>query len=171
MFALFALGFFLLLYVTPKLLSTEYAPVGFFSTVLGISIVFITLLEIVLDRFIKGMWLIGLGVLYPIFYPQYLNLLLHPMLIPEDIGKQIELLNQVILLACSGAGGSIIANYADTNTREYRAESSSHPQTIDNTTKIEELISYSKAMNKKFNFFILACLVLILIATTAVIAK
>lgn len=171
MFALFALGFFLLLYVTPKLLSTEYAPAGFFSTVLGISIVFITLLEIVLDRFIKGMWLIGLGVLYPIFYPQYLNLFLHPMLIPEDIGKQIELLNQVILLACSGAGGSIIANYADTNTREYRAESISHPHTIDNTTKIEELISYSKAMNKKFNFFIFACLLLILIATTAVIAK
>jgi hypothetical protein len=150
MLALFALGFFLLLYGTPKLLSTEYAPVGFFSTVVRISIIFITLLEIVLERFIKGMWLIALGVLYPIFYPQYLDLVLYPMHIPEDIGKQIELLNQVILLGCSGAGGSIIANYADTNTREYRARNDAHPQMIDNTQKIEELINHSKAMNVFF---------------------
>ncbi|UUT14526.1 hypothetical protein NQ186_10150 [Pseudomonas zeae] len=171
MLALFAFGFFLLFYGTPRLLTTEYAALGFFSTVAGISIVFITLLEIVLERFIKGMWLIALGVFYPIFYPQYLNLVLHPIQIPDDIGKQIELLNQVILLACSGAGGSIIANYADTNTREYRAKINVHPQTIDNTQKIEDLISYSKTMNKKFNFLILACLALLLAIAAAVIVK
>lgn len=169
MLALFAFGFFLLLYGTPKLLSAKYAVWGFFSTVAGIFIIFISLLEIVLERFIKGMWLIALGVLYPIFYPQYLDLILHPMQIPDDVGKQIELLNQVILLACSGAGGSIIANYADTNTREYRARINDHPQTINNTQKIEDLISYSKAMNKKFNFLILACLALLFAITAAMI--
>lgn len=169
MLTLFVFGFFTLLYGTPKLLSSRYAGLGFFSTVAGISIVFITLLEIEQERFIKGMWLIGLAVLYPIFYPQYLDIILHPMPVPEDIGKQIELLNQVILLACSGAGGSIIANHADTNTREYRAQSNLHPQSIDNAQKIEELINYSRGLNKKFNFLILACLALILTIALAII--
>jgi Ca2+/Na+ antiporter len=159
---IFLVGCFALFYGTPKLLSSAYAELGFLCTVMGIAIVFITLLEIEQDRFIKGMWLIALAVLYPIFYPEYLKLWMHPLLVPEDIGKQIELLNQVILLACSGAGGSIIANHADTNTREYRAKISTVSQSIDNTEKIEQLLKHSKDLNRKFNFLILSCVAVIL---------
>jgi hypothetical protein len=116
---LLSLASIILITIPPKLLILQQGGVSFLIIVAATTTIFISLLEIKQERFIKGMALIGLAVAFPLLYPPYLSLMLSPNKIPQDFTEQLEVFIQVIVLACSGSGGSIIANYGDTNTIDF----------------------------------------------------
>jgi hypothetical protein len=150
---LLSLASIILITIPPKLLLLQHGGVSFFITVAATTTIFISLLEIKQERFIKGMALIGLAVAFPLLYPPYLSLMLSPNKIPQDFTEQLEVFIQVIVLACSGSGGSIIANYGDTNTTDFLKHNpiSSPP---DKTQDIEKLITQGKNLNSKLNLLI-----------------
>lgn len=117
-------------------------------------IIFILILEYQSQRFIKGMSLIAFGVLFQVLYTKYYFLFIdadNPQL--EDLKTQLNLYMQVLLLACAGAGGSIVAVYADKNSSDY--EHTSPNQTlIDNTQHIEKLIINTQSIQKKITIAI-----------------
>ncbi|WP_213936835.1 hypothetical protein [Pseudomonas sp. dw_612] len=130
-------------------------------------ILFLTLLDMRQDRVLKGFFLIGAGVLYQIVYPKFFYIFVTKSLMPADAIDHFEIFGQVILLACAGAGGSIIAVYADKTSSDNELASTDNPTTekpdiekivIDNTAQIEQLIKSTTILSRKLN---------IMIATTA----
>lgn len=112
--------------------------------------VFLVLLEIKQDRVLKGFLLIGIGVLYQLLYPKFFYIFVDKALTPTDVVTHFEIFGQVILLACAGAGGSIIAAHADKTSSDYE-ESKIEKTVIDNTRHIETLINNTNRLNQKIN--------------------
>ena len=121
-------------------------------------VLFIFLLELKASRFPKGMLLIAYGVLFQVFFTIYYFQSIdrnNPYI--EDLKIQLDLYMQVLLFACAGAGGSIIANYADTSSSDYEKK---HPNSnfIDNTKHINQLIENTHKIEKKVNLSIIISL-------------
>ncbi|NWB91606.1 hypothetical protein [Pseudomonas agarici] len=152
---LVATGFIATIILAPLANINHLPRLGVFVAIGGCFILFITALEVEQERFLKGMTLIVFGVLLQLFYPKYFTIFLAGQTVPVDINEHLEIFSQVILLACSGAGGSIIANYADKNTSNSDRYPTLH--TIkDNTQHILNLIENTKKLDKKFNIVIFA---------------
>lgn|GEM_PF-1052633 len=129
---------------------------------------FIVLLEIKQDRVLKGFLLIGIGVLYQLLYPKFFYIFVDQALAPVDAVTHFEIFGQVILLACAGAGGSIIAVHADKTSSDYE-ENKIENNVIDNTRHIETLIKNTKKLNRKINLAIITSAISTAIAALAVI--
>jgi len=126
-------------------------------------VLFLTLLDMRQDRVLKGFFLIGAGVFYQIVYPKFFYIFVTKSLMPADAIDHFEIFGQVILLACAGAGGSIIAAYADKTSSDNELAFARTPITakttiekivIDNTQHIEKLIKSTTTLNKKINIMI-----------------
>jgi len=133
-------------------------------------VLFITLLDMRQDRVLKGFFLIGAGVLYQIVYPKFFYIFVTKSLMPADAIDHFEIFGQVILLACAGAGGSIIAIYADKTSSDNELALSTSPTiekpviektVIDNTPHIKQLIESTATLSKKINIMMAAIAVTI----------
>ena len=162
-FILTTLGVIALFAGPPSFLNTHYEFLSFACMAIGGATILIMLLEVRQDRFVKGLMLIGLAVFFPAVYPLYLNAILLPDKIPGVFKVQLDIFSQIMVLACSGAGGGLIANHGETNTTEYQEREISGPATVDNTKNIELLITHTHVLKRKLNQVILIC-------TTAMIA-
>lgn len=120
---------------------------------------FLILLDIKQDRVLKGFLLIGTGVLYQLIYPKFFYIFVDKALMPADAIEHLDIFGQVILLACAGAGGSIIAAYADKTSSDYEGIKI-EKTVIDNTRHIEGIIQNTNALNKKLNTIILISIAL-----------
>ena len=145
-----------------KFLNTDYDYLSFFCMAGGGATILIMMLEVRQDRFVKGLMLIGLAVFFPAIYPLYLKAILLPSKIPETFNQQLELFSQIMVLACSGAGGSLIANHGETNTTEYQKQKATDPKIIDNTRNMDQLITHTKELSRTLNLAII-------VSTTALI--
>lgn len=97
---------------------------------------FVLLLQSKIDRFVKGFYIIGLGVLIGLALPK----LLHAILSTEgSIPEYIEILTQMFSYACTGAGGSIIAAHAENYLSDFDKKDSSVK--IINNSDIEKIIA------------------------------
>lgn len=97
------------------------------------------------------MLLIAYGVLFQVFFTLYYFQSIdrnNPYV--EDLKIQLDLYMQVLLFACAGAGGSIIANYADKSSSDYEQKQSSS-SIIDNTKHIDRLIDNTNKIERKLN--------------------
>lgn len=137
-----------------------------YIALIGSFVCFIFILDMKLDRVLKGVYLIGFGVLYQLIYPRYLFAFIDSKHTPPDALEHFEIFGQVILLACAGAGGSIIAAHADKTSIDKEPIPTSNSEKekiiIDNTPHIMQLIKNTSTLNKKIN---------ILIATIALAAS
>jgi hypothetical protein len=139
-------------------------------------VLFLTLLDMRQDRVLKGFFLIAAGVLYQIVYPKFFYIFVTKSLMPADAIDHFEIFGQVISLACAGAGGSIIAVYADKTSSDNEVVLSNSPAAtektviektvIDNTKHIEQLIKNTAILSKKINIMI-ATAVITIAATAA----
>lgn len=129
---------------------------------------FLVLLEIKQDRVLKGFLLIGAGVLYQLLYPKFFYIFVDKALAPADAITHFEIFGQVILLACAGAGGSIIAAHADKTSSDYE-ESKIEKTVIDNTKHMEILIYNTNRLNQKINTAIVISVITSIIGAAAVI--
>ncbi|KJH73922.1 hypothetical protein UB23_27120 [Pseudomonas sp. ES3-33] len=130
---------------------------------------FIIFLDLKLDIVLQRAFLIGFGVLYQLIYPKFFYIFVDECLMPADAIDHFNIFGQVILLACSGAGGSIIAVHADKTSSDNQEVPSEKTLVIDNTKHIDQLINSSNKLNEKFNYIIATSLVSALIAVIAIV--
>ncbi|MGR4971357.1 hypothetical protein ACIPQ1_00700 [Pseudomonas sp. LARHCG127] len=125
---------------------------------------FIVLLDIRQDRVLKGFLLIATGVIYQLVYPRFFYVFVDKASMPGDLIDHFEIYSQVILLACAGAGGSIIAVYADKTSSDYEPAAAIPPlnelsviekNVIENTRHIEQLTKSTSQLNKKLDVLLI----------------
>lgn len=120
---------------------------------------FLVLLDIRQDRVMKGFLLIAAGVLYQLIYPKFFYIFVDKLTMPADAIDHFDIYGQVILLACAGAGGSIIAAYADKTSSDYEPQVNPaleekaiiEKTVIDKTLQIEKLTQNIATLNKRIN--------------------
>jgi hypothetical protein len=150
--------------ISPLIGFFEYQRLALDLAMLGTFVCFIILLEMRQDRVLKGVFLIGFGVLYQLIYPKYLFAFVDKTHTPQDALEHFEVIGQVILLACSGAGGSIIALHADKSSSDNESTLAPTPTTsinlekalLDNTTRIEQATKTTIQLMKRTNIIIIA---------------
>lgn len=160
--AIFALLF------SPYLIKNDSPKLGSVGILIGGFIFFVALLEVKLDRVLKGFYLIFYGVLFKTAYPFLLGKYIPLDTLTIDFNMQIGMYGDVVLLACSGAGGSIIANYADKSSLDYENVATT-PTTPDNTRDIKTIMQSIESLNSKINTIITACFFTILVFLIALI--
>ncbi|MDR6163057.1 hypothetical protein [Pseudomonas fluorescens] len=139
---------------TPLLIESKHPEFAIYGGAATGFIGLILLLELKISRFAKGMCLVGFGVLFQIMYTEYYFLFIEKETpLYNDLKLQLSLYTQLISLACAGAGGSIVAAYADTNTTDYHVHSATQNPN-DNTQKINELIASTIKLDKKLNLIL-----------------
>lgn len=95
--------------------------------VMGALIIFMSIINSTRPRLIKGMGLIIFGVTFQLIYTKLFIISLNTSgFTTEDPRTLLKLYTDVILFACSGAGGSIVALYADKNSSDNDDQKSSH---------------------------------------------
>jgi len=95
--------------------------------VMGALIIFMTIINSSRPRLIKGMSLIVFGVTFQLIYTKLFTLSLNTSnFTTEDPETLLKLYTDVILFACSGAGGSIVALYADKNSSDNDDQKTNH---------------------------------------------
>jgi hypothetical protein len=162
---------FSLIVLVPLAVKLGYAVAGTYL-MLAVSILgIIVLLDIKLDRVEKGMIIIAYGVF---FQAMYAPMVFYPDVdlknLAPDLKRNVEMFTQVILLACAGAGGSVIAVHADKSSKDNDQQVVSST-VIDNTQRIDDLISITKHTSGQIQrlYALLAIVVVLLVAVVATI--
>lgn len=95
--------------------------------IMGAFIIFMTIINSSQPRFIKGMGLIAFGVTFQFFYTELFKLSLNISgFATEDPISLLNVYTDVLLFACAGAGGSIVALYADKNSNDNDEQKTSY---------------------------------------------
>lgn len=154
--------------ITPWIVEKTSPEMGVYTGAISGFALFILILEVKTIRFAKGMLLIAFGVLFQVLYPKYYFFIIKqdPLKV-ESLAIQLELYMQVLLFACAGAGGSIIANYADKSSSDYEQNPSSSAF-IDNTENIDHLRDSANKIERRVNLTI--AISLLSLITTLIIA-
>ncbi|MGY2313550.1 hypothetical protein ACW9I6_02600 [Pseudomonas sp. SDO5522_S412] len=156
--------------MAPWIIEKTSPEIGIYTGAMSGYLIFILLLDVKTMRFPKGMLLIGYGVLFQVLYTKWYFFIVDPKTPNiEDLKVQLDLYMQVLLFACAGAGGSIIANYADKSSSDYdKALPSSN--IIDNTKHIDALRDNIIAFGRKIDLALAISSASLLIASiTAVV--
>ncbi|WP_426131326.1 hypothetical protein [Pseudomonas sp. DWP1b1] len=164
---------FILAFVSPITAGIFKQPeIAIFTLILGIFLTLVMVLELKQDRIIKGLFIISFGVIFQTAYLRIIYVFVPLDTIPEHYRDYLEIYSQVLLFACSGAGGSIIAVHADKSSLDNESTSPSEKNNC-NTIELKNLTTNIEKLEKKLNnmtiavgssafmFFILAIAVLI----------
>lgn len=108
---LIALSLFSVKTLTPE--------ISLYIGIMGALIIFMTVINSSQPRLIKGMSLIAFGVTFQFIYTELFKISLNTSsFATEDPMSLLKVYTDVILYACAGAGGSIVALYADKNSSD-----------------------------------------------------
>lgn len=122
---------------------------------------FILILESPDERFIKGMTVIMYGLLVQFLY----QILFSKAVSASYWAENLNMAVQAIMLAASGAGGSLIAAYGDRNSTDAEVHAAKH-LTIDHSQQMELLIHKLDRMERRFSRLMFA---LVIAATVTII--
>lgn len=145
---------FLLTFPSPIVAGIYKQPeIAIFTLIIGIFLTLILVLDIRQDRIIKGLLIILLGVSFQTIYLELIFIFVPENTIPEDWKSYLDIYSQVLLFACSGAGGSIIAAHADKTSLDNDAAVPSK-KIPDLKPELKHLTKTIENLNKKFNITI-----------------
>lgn len=128
-------------------------------------IAFIFLLDMKDERVTKGFAIIGFGIIVQLIYT-----LVFKDAVPKTtlLGSNLDLFAQCIVIACSGAGGSIIAVHGDKSATDADTASSPHISP-DNAIRLELLMKKTDRLGTRLTVLTwVACALLIVIAVLLV---
>lgn len=108
--AFISLSVILLLVGVPTAIVFKYLDAAFFLMLTGFAVMFFFFLELEIDRVTKGLILIFSGILFGIYYPDFV---FSSVQLNENMKDKIDIFKQFCIFASAGAGGSIIAAHAD----------------------------------------------------------
>ena len=147
---------FILAFVSPITAGIFGKPEIAISTlILGVFLALIMILDLKQDRVIKGLFIIMFGVLFQTLYFKIIYIFVPSNTIPQHYKDYLDIYSQVLLFACSGAGGSIIAAHADKSSLDNdSAASREKPPCHD--VEIKKLTTTIEKLYKKLNSIITA---------------
>lgn len=137
--------------------------------VMGALIIFMTIINSSRPRLIKGMSLIIFGVTFQLIYTKlFLISLKTSSFTTEDPETLLKLYTDVILFACSGAGGSIVALYADKNSSDNDDQKTNHTFLTEKQL-LKSINTNINALHRRFNTVIITTLSIFLISLALII--
>ena len=95
------------------------------------------------------------GVLFQTLYLKIIYIFVPSNTIPQHYKDYLDIYSQVLLFACSGAGGSIIAAHADKSSLDNDSAASSEKHTC-HDVEIKKLTTTIEKLHKKLNSIITA---------------
>ena len=143
------------------------------TLILGVFLALIMVLDLKQDRVMKGLFIIMFGVLFKTIYLKLIYIFVPLNTIPENYKDYIKIYSEVLLFACSGAGGSIIAVHADKSSLDNESVISSEKHNC-NDVEIKKLTTTIEKLHKKLNSIIMAIALLgvfILILSVAIFIR
>lgn len=165
---LFVVSLFLLLVIVPTSKYLGYALVASYLMFIAGFNGFMVLIEMNADRVEKGSLLILYGLVFQFFY---MPMVFYPDGNMNDLApllkRNLDLYGQLIVMACAGAGGSIISMHADKTSKD-KEPLPSGPIVIDNTRHMNDLITAVTRTGKEIQA--LNKLVMSLVGVIAVMA-
>lgn len=150
-----AVSLLVLCLALPLVIAFGYPIVGSYLMFFSGLVLFLFLIEMKQERVEKGFCILMYGLSLQIIYsPLVFNAsVLDAMSASER--KLLDVFIQIIVLACAGAGGSIIAAHADRSATDNDPVAMVLDKTvIDNTRTINALIANTDNLNRKANWLI-----------------
>ena len=125
----------------------------------GFFLLFVYVLQRPDSRIGKGLTLVFVGVTFSTYYPSYVLDTTPIHMVNHDFKSSLDLLQQMSLLAVAGAGGSLIATYADDYTED------KHQTSIERVVfdKTEEIRALRLDINKLRHTIVLCSIAIIVV--------
>lgn len=145
---------FIFSFISPIVSGTYNQPeIAVITLIIGIFLTLIMILDVRQDRVIKGLLIIVFGVFFQTLYLQFIFVFVPKTTIPSEYLSYLDIYSQVLVFACSGAGGSIIAAHADRTTLDNETTEEKN-KIADQKLEIKKLTKTIEKLNKKFNLII-----------------
>lgn len=128
--------------------------IAIITLIIGILLTLIMVLDIRKDRVIKGLLIILLGVFFQTFYLQFIFIFVPKNTIPPEYLSYLDAYSQVLMFACSGAGGSLIAAHADRTSLD-NEKSDENKKIASQSLELKNLTITLENLNKKLNTIII----------------
>ncbi|WP_437884521.1 hypothetical protein [Pseudomonas sp. LRF_L74] len=126
-------------------------------TYLSSAVAMLAILVVKQDRFVKGIALVAYGVFISGVIPLFVKGTHDTM--PEESKQTLENFSQIIMLACSGAGGSLIAAFADGSSSDREKYS-----VAERGSDLSQMVSLMAGLVTKVNVLITLLVVLVPVA-------
>lgn len=147
------LALILIIVVVPFLLKYKHADEAFIFTIVGYFFLFFFAIEYKHERMFKGIIIICFGMFFGIYYVDIFVGMLGKDSISPGLAQNLNILSNLAIFSCAGAGGSIIANHADKSSTDREKPISSN-NIIYSTQEIKLLRNQLYKLNKKINFIL-----------------
>ncbi|MGB7644402.1 MAG: hypothetical protein WBM22_03005 [Pseudomonas fluorescens] len=145
---------FVLSFVSPVISGIYNQPeIAIITLIVGVFLTLIMILDIRQDRVIKGLLIILFGVFFQTLYLKFIFIFTPKKIIPADYISYLDIYSQVLVFACSGAGGSLIAAHADRTSLD-NEKSDKKNEVADTKLDLRKLTKTVDKLNKKFNLII-----------------
>lgn len=145
---------FVLSFISPVVSGIYNQPeIATITLIIGVFLTLIMILDVRQDRVIKGLLIILFGVFFQTLYLRFIYIFVPKETIPADYISYLDIYSQVLVFACSGAGGSLIAAHADRTSLD-NEKSDKKNEVADQKLELSELTKTVEKLNKKFNLII-----------------
>ena len=161
LFSLFSFSFGLIAFSLSLIYNWTFFT--FPAYIFGFLIPFLALLESQINRVSKGFGIILYGICWGIIIPNIFS-----EFIPVPLSDNFEILENLIVFSCSGAGASVIAHHAEESYNLNRIEKAKEI-IVDNTEQIKNLISTVENLRKSIIVLQFICFFLLITTIFAII--
>jgi hypothetical protein len=159
-----------LLLLVPILIAFQHYRSASMAMFLGCIMTFFFVVELKAERILKGFGLIIFGIFAGMYYPEVLFYTENVKSeLPKEVLRNLHVFEQLLIFACAGAGGSIIANHADQSSTD-REDVVVTQTVIDKTESINKMFSQIEGLNKKLNSLIYFLIFIIIVGGLVAIA-
>lgn len=122
----------------------------------------IVILESKQERIMKGMMLILFGMFFGIYLPEAIIPSKEvASAMPKDLVENIEILKNLVIFSCSGAGGSIIAGHAERFLSPVEVTSPAEIKVVDNTAALNAMMKQMVQIKQYIMYFAVASFILL----------
>lgn len=156
--------------VVPALLFFKHEQIAFNFAMIGYIILFLFIIEHKQERVMKGISIILFGVFFGVYYVDFFTAMVGKDSINTGLGQNLNILSNLAIFSCAGAGGSVIAAHADKTSTD-RDEPVISETVIDRTQDIRVLTEHVLKLHKKVNAIVSVGILLVITMLIVVLNK
>ncbi|GGB55214.1 hypothetical protein GCM10011502_30210 [Oceanisphaera marina] len=156
--------------VVPALLFYEHEQIAFNFTMVGYIILFMFVIELKQERVMKGISIILFGVFFGVYYVDFFTAMIGKDSVNVELAHNLNILSNLAIFSCAGAGGSVIATHADKTSTD-RENPVISETVIDRTQDIRILTEHTLKLHKKVNAIVSIGIILVIAMLVIVLNK